>query len=261
MKFALFCGISFAPTMSVLYAVLRWINPCNSGTVGYHLIPSCTNLESEWDTFSKLLLLAICILSFWFYVDAGGSLAISMMAFSFVQVYCLRRCVQHVLSPKVSKEESSTFQGNLSIYRQIQVLSRYYNLAHQDGLVSANLFLVMVGFIIGLYTLIALGFQMTFPQMWFFAVCSQDGILVILLYTTVMGQLYIASNELIAGLKGNICTTSGMTSKEMQITKRCMNSLRPVKCYIGHVNFIDELSPLNFVDFCINQLVSLLMMQ
>ncbi|CAL8120938.1 unnamed protein product [Orchesella dallaii] len=151
MKFALYCGLSFAPFMSFLYAFLRWINPCNSNMFAYAIIPACKTGTSEssqiWTLFSTGLRFMACFISYGIFLDGGGSVAITMMGFGLVQ----------------------------------------------DGLVGANLFLVMSGLIVAAYTLIAIGLKMTILQIAYFATAGQDGVLVTLYYTTVMGQMFASS--------------------------------------------------------------------
>ncbi|CAL8120934.1 unnamed protein product [Orchesella dallaii] len=218
MKFALYCGLSFAPFMSFLYAFLRWINPCNSGMFAYAIIPACntgsSDASQEWTWFSTSLHLMACFISYEFYLDGGGSVVIAMLAFGLVQ----------------------------------------------DGLVGANLFLVMSGLIVAAYTLISIGLQMTILQIAFFATCGQDGMVVTLYYTTVMGQMFASSKQVGECVRSKALSMK-MRASEQAWMRRYVKSFRPIKCYLGHVNYIDELTPLNLLEFCINQTVSLLMIR
>lgn len=49
--------------------------------------------------------------------------------------------------------------------------------------------------------------------------------------------------------------------REMKHFRKSVKCVQPLKVMIGPVNFFDGLSPITFVEFCIDQLVSLLLME
>jgi len=259
-KIVLLCGIGFAPMVTIPYALLRWIIPCNSATLGYFLIPECENFESdlEWGFRSKLMLICISMLAFYCAIDGCGNFAMFLANFSLVQAYCLRRYVQY-LTLLLQKRPSKS-KEYLPIYRQLQILCRYYNLFQQNGLIFSNYFLTCIGLILSSFSLISNGFNLSLFELLLFATVSQDTILVLLIYGTTMGQLYSTSKKFCFNVKKQVLTKR-MSMHDRKWADCYTNSFRPLKCYLGCVNFVDELTPLVMLNLCINQTVSLLMLR
>jgi len=259
MKFALVCGICFALMAHVPYVTLRWIFPCNSATVGYFLIPECGNdapNTGKWATSSTLFLAFICVWTLVVVVDGGGTYSLFLVSYSMAHAYCLRRYVQYFTQGV--KRNPGKWQELLPTYRQIQILSRYYNNIQQGKLIVSNITLLMTGLVISFYTIITLGLEVSVPELVLFATVAQDAVLALVMYNTFMGQLYKASKSVNGLIKASILSTVSVTEDRKWIVKY-LRSFRAVKCYVGYTNFVDELSPLVFLSFCVDQIASLLL--
>jgi len=261
-KFALLSGIGYAPMTAFAIVLMRWNTPCNSSTFGYFLIPECTNdsgISDKWPMTSVIQLGFICALAFWFTVDGNGSFAVFLMDFSFVQAYCYRRYVQYVTKLLVKKPNEAV--NILPYYRQLEILSRYYNVIQQDGLIITNVFLMMLGLIISSYPIISLGLKMSLPQLMFFLTCAQDASVILFMYTTILGQLYRASLQVKECVNERMLLNGEISNVKKKWIGRYIKSFRPLKSYIGYVNYVEQLTPLVMQDTCINQIVSLLLLE
>ncbi|CAL8117884.1 unnamed protein product [Orchesella dallaii] len=94
-------------------------------------------------------------------------------------------------------------------------------------------------------------------------------------YVKWLHFILIAANAslcdvIVFGSAGRVYVTSRDTIRRIQRkpqvqetlwAKRFFRSCPPLKVQLGHVNFFDQLSPLMFVDFSINQIVNLLLVK
>jgi len=167
-KFLLICSIMFSPMVMIPYVLLRWIYPCNSATLFYFLIPACNDSSSGWTILSIITLLGICLVTLYLAYDCGGTCFIFVVDFSLVQVCCLGRYVDWTVGKiMVNPKKALSY---FKYYRQIQILSRYYNLIQQEILVTTNLGLVMSGLILSVFALLSIGLQnISITELVFFA--------------------------------------------------------------------------------------------
>jgi len=119
--------------------------------------------------------------------------------------------------------------------------------------------MTMVAVICNFYMIIALGSQMLGPELFLFPNIAFTSTVVLVVHTTVLSQLYVSSKLVTDVVKKQVLPKLLAKNERKWVEKHCL-SCRPLKCYIGYVNYVDELAPLNFVNFCINQVVNLLML-
>jgi len=107
--------------------------------------------------------------------------------------------------------------------------------------------------IISAYSVISLGFQMPVVKSVFFLSMMHDTILFLIVYTTGMAGLYAASKAGQESLRNDLAKGNSKSFRQFVV------SLPSLKCNIGGKNFVDELTPLVMLDFCINQTLALLL--
>jgi len=259
MKIPLLVGITWPIFSMVPCNLIKLVMPCTSATFGYAIIPECSgpfNSSPNLSFASTLLLICICLFSFWLTLDASGIFALFLQNFSVALAYTLRRYV-HYLSHLLAKE--TDYKSNLRIYRQFQILGRYYNLFQQDGLCTASIFIAMMGFIISTYSLINFGSELSVPELLLFAVIVVDTFLALLFYTTVLGQVKTASATLIDQVKLRKVVKVGSQVDRKWIEK-FVTSFWELKSCMGDGNYVEQGTPLVVLDFCISQVVNLLLM-
>jgi len=260
-KFILVMGICFASTIAFPYSIMQWLMRCNSINFGYFLIPECHNgiQTSPLSWFSGFKLSLLCAGAFWLVIDGSGSFGIFVSAFSLAQAYCLRRYTHYVTCLVVNGPPKNI--RHLIFYRQVQILSRYYNQLQQNKLITVVISGIIVPLILSYYAIISVGlYSISTAELLFFVTVAFDGPVCLTVYTTVMGQLYVESKRVGKKVNGRVLS-SIKGRKQIKWVVRYVKSLWPVKCYIGYNNFVDELTPLNLLSFCANQIVSLLMLQ
>jgi len=259
MKGILACGIGFGVTSTISYAMGRYDLPCNSACFGSLLISKCRNPDQEeWDLLSKILRALFALSHFWFYNDGSGSWALFLTAFSGAQAYSLSRYVQCVDNMVLKSPKKANLY--LPYYRKVQILCRYYNLIQQDGLVIGAIWLLMWGLIVCAYALVAMGTEITSVELSLFIGVVPEFTVILICYANSMGRVYPASTRMKNSVKHKLLT-SDVGGKQRKWIDRYLKSLKPLRCYIGQVNFVEELTPLNLLDFCISQTVSLLMLK
>jgi len=79
-------------------------------------------------------------------------------------------------------------------------------------------------------------------------------------FTTVMVKLYTASNSVTDSVKEQVLMQVGLKVGERKWIERYRMSLPSLKSYIGNVNYVEEITPLEMINFCIDQTVSLLLL-
>jgi len=82
----------------------------------------------------------------------------------------------------------------MKYYRQVQILSRFYNLFQQDLLIILNIGLVM-GLVVSFYTLIYLRSKISLSELALFFTAAQDATLFLLAYRSFLGRLYFVSKQ------------------------------------------------------------------
>ncbi len=140
------------------------------------------------------------------------------------------------------------------MFRQIQLLCYGFNSYHQKYLSVVKLLHMSVFITIGLYALIRLWPILVLPQIIMFATGVIESVVGILLGFGVKAYVYTTSKLVIHNVKK---WKSVQKDKEF---RRIVKSWPILKVHLGSVNFIDEVTAINALDLCCNQVASLLLM-
>jgi len=261
-KYALIIAMVFLPLSYLAFSLMPLDAPCSTNTFGYFLIPECSLPNEQPDqlsTSSTVLLMLISALTFTFAADEFGSFGIFLAVFSFLQ--CINLCAYIKQIGNKLTGDASNLKKNLPYYRQLQILGRYYNLIQQDGLVIMTMVILMLAFIVSFYGMIELGSSGTSSAMELavLAVSGSQAMLFLLLYTTALGKLHVEVSGLCKRIKTQLIPRIS-DKNDKKWVERYVRSCQPLKCYIGYSGFVDELSPLVVNDFCINQIVTLVLL-
>jgi len=244
--------------LCLAYSVVRWTHPCNSGTIGYFLMEECRHSERSlnWSWSSKLQLILVSAITFWLSTDVFGSVVFSFVHLDFAQIYCLLGYMKFVT--RIMITEPSRAAKNLLKYRQLQILNRFHNAIHEDKLIILVLFLMQFEVIICFYALVADGLEASVLRFAIYITVGPICASVLVMYTTFMGRIYCKSKTSSRMIKDSLKVSS---RKEKRWIARVMLSCKPLKCQIGYVNFVDELTPLNLLSFCFVQIANLLLLK
>jgi len=203
MKFIFLCGIVLGGMIGPPYIAMRWMWPCNSATFGFYAIAECKNpTESQgWKGSSIWLLFFICLLMFWLFIDGIGSWSVACVAFSNVPAYCLHRYLKQIEILLEISNSPSKLEACIRMYKQVQILSRFYNLLQQDALVICHIFFLLNAIIICLFMLVSLGVKISLPELALFGTGAQDAVTGLVLYSTCMAKVYSDSKSVKLKLK------------------------------------------------------------
>ncbi|CAL8128789.1 unnamed protein product [Orchesella dallaii] len=252
------------PFIMVGFAVERWIIPCNSATAGYLLFPECDNgIEgpaNDWSLQSQLGLLSILLVTLWMNTDSFSCFGLHLVQFSFLQSICLRNYLTLFAFRLngMSKNKNLSY-NNFLLYRQLQVLNRYYNLIQQNVLLTSMLLLVTNGLVVSAYVMLSNGRSVTFQQLFMFLNGGLNCFLIIVIQFGAMSKLYGESVMTIQNVGKSLAQVTLDPNRSIWIRKY-MRSLTPLKVSLGSVNFMDELTPINLLNFCLMQIVNLLLL-
>ncbi|CAL8068823.1 unnamed protein product [Orchesella dallaii] len=252
--------ILYATITGFCYLMMMWIFPCHLVPLAYFTMPECLNpsYHGDWSTSSRFQLMIIGIIVLGLYIDTGGDLALFLVNFTLVQSYCFYRYVQIV--DQLVSDKPKQAQKHLPLYRQIQILNRYYNVIQKNGLIIAHEYTLIIAIIISVVTLLSLGSNVSLPEFIMHGLSGVDAAIVLVVCNTIMGQMYSASKQFCTKKKDHILSNQ-VGNVQRRWIQRYLKSCAVLKCNVGDVNFIEELTPLVMLDFCINQTVSLLLLQ
>jgi len=109
----------------------------------------------------------------------------------------------------------------------------------------------MIALYLSVFTLASIGSQTIVSKLLLFITIAHDATLGLMIYTSFTSSLYKTSKEAHAKLL--------VVIKNRKWEKKFMESVPPLKCYIGYCNFFDKLTSLKLIGFCFNITVNLLM--
>jgi len=114
--------------------------------------------------------------------------------------------------------------------------------------------------VISVFTLIALGVDVSVPELGLFATAAQDAVVGLVVYTTYMAMVFSESKKVKEKFQDRIFL-QGTIGKERKLLQRTVWSLSPLKCYLGYNNFVENGTPMVFLDLCISKIVDLLLLR
>ncbi|CAL8068825.1 unnamed protein product, partial [Orchesella dallaii] len=245
-------ALFYAIITGLCYFLMMWIYPCHLVPLAYFTMPECLNpsYHGDWSISSRFSLMIICIFVLWLYVDVGGELGMFLVHFTLVQSYCLYRYVK--LVEQLIAAEPKQAQKLLPLYRQIKILNHYYNAIQKNSLIIAHDYILTIAFIISVFALITLGTDVSLPQLIIYGLTGIYTATVLLVCNTIMGQMHSASKQFCTRNKERIFSNE-VGNVQRKWIRRYLKSCAVLKCYIGDVNFIEELTPLVMLNFCISQ--------
>ena len=137
-----------------------------------------------------------------------------------------------------------------AMYRSLQILESQINICCKDFFLSGLLIIVSAVFVLSLFVCIKLNQAIPLPGFLFFPLALFDVCIIILVEYTTAALIWKRSSELLILWKKQ--------SKHKTMFKATLKSLSPFKIKFG-MNFVDSLTPLVILDFCINQTASMLL--
>ncbi|CAL8122148.1 unnamed protein product [Orchesella dallaii] len=263
------CMVS-APILGFAYALQRYINPCSSATFSWILLEECLidPVGGKFGTKSSAFLIIITVFSVWIVLNLIGIFIFQFAEVFYVSSYCI---VSYLKNFRIvlNNCEDHNIQEILRKYRQLQILERLLNGIHQDVITGAMLNMLMVCIIISAYALIHLGCQISIPHLILFFSLLVDCIVTIVLGFGAFALVHTESTVTIKYLKSLLIPelelksfqSVGIGRFQLKMMKTFVASLYILKVRIGNVNFVEKTTPITVLDFCLGQIVNLLLMK
>ncbi|CAL8146805.1 unnamed protein product [Orchesella dallaii] len=248
-------AITTAPTVINLYAIAQWLNPCQPALFLFFTLEECKVLsQPNWKPSSILQLTLLDIFSIWSLWDLSGGCVFLLVPVAFVICFCIRyynRVFGRILQGTTCTEE------NLRFYYKLRILHRHFSKVQEGFIIAALLFVANAYVILGFYMLITFGWSLPLPKIVFFMFCEVDCLLIIIIYCGVFGGLHSETEETLLLFRKRFMPS--LQGKNRKLKDRLVKSFQPLKVAIGVSNYVDKLTPLVMIQFCIDQMVSLLL--
>jgi len=167
-----------------------------------------------------------------------------MAAISFVQAFSFSAYSKYFQKGLNSRSASDRGRCYIAIelYRELQILNRYYNNLQQDVFIYVALFISLTAVIPSAYIVIAFGPMLKVPEFFLFSFAIFNGLVVILLFFTVMANVNSEAVEGIQVVRSKFLPLV-LGKRERKWVEAYWHSLRPLKVYIGSTNFVDKATP------------------
>jgi len=247
---------------SFCYVMQRFMSPCNIATVGYFLLPECSaEFDSSWSSLSLWALGTYCLVVFWLFIDTLGIFVLFLGSISFAHALLIFKYTmyfQKCLEVNLETKSHTTYEV-FSVYRQLQLLTRYFNGLQQKAIIFVVLILGPMCVIFGAYTLIVMGSNLSLPHFTQFFLSLLDGMIVLVICFTVLSKVNTGAEDALQFVTGFV-TPRISPRKSQKWVQVFVKSLKPLQVNMGSVNFVDKLTPFTLLDFSVNQIVSLLLM-
>lgn len=262
------CGYYVAGTIvgtHGLVFVLIWVNPCNPSLVGYNILPECCEPKLRW-TFENNVIKTFLLLGYDIVLSLGAQTLIHVMAIvqclgTTIQVDCLTLYLE-----ELKKARSSTVQRACESFRELQVFGNLNNHIQQGIMTSSVLVAAILCSYFSFTAIILLTKKNPLEQVWipiaFFAIVGPAWFLTIQVTFGGMSGVYKESRRILLTSKCLmvIWLETGLPRQVRSWQKRFFNSCTPIKVKFAAENFVEELTPLNAVDFSLGLVVQLLLL-
>ncbi|CAL8118874.1 unnamed protein product [Orchesella dallaii] len=251
-------------TLPFLYHLELIRLPCMPMHLGYFLAKDICRGEfgmsypSTWsmeEIGAKLLILGVSYFN-WSFLMSGfpAHLSVGLM----LKGHCLRSYILLCRKEMMGSTKVTTTNNKKSktmIFRELQAMSISYRLIYSCYFTVVMMIAIMSVHIISLYSCLKLTKNLPVAMILFYIMSAFDCAFIILLVYGGLADVVKASISLHRDLKGKA---------EIQVDRwfrKFIRSCQIIKVHFGETSFIDEMTPLVFEDFVIQQTVSLLLVK
>lgn len=266
------CGIITSPIAVLCFSMRIWLNPCIPFSLGRHVLQECSyyltenSIQPDLSLISKLWMILICSFCFISFINTCGGYMFSIVQLSYLQCCCFIQYIfifktqcMHLVTHATDFKNSEVL-NLLQVYKQLQVLVRYYNKIQQDAFIVV--FLVFSGYalVLSVFAILHNGYSLTTLQLILFACIGIDGFLAIIVICGAFARLHTKSTDTLKYLQTKFVCSYVTTKKSgFKGVKMTLASFTPLQVNFGSVNYIEKMTPMTMFDFCILQLMNLLL--
>lgn len=145
--------------------------------------------------------------------------------------------------------------GNIRFYRVTQVMEKLMNHVWRKPLMPVLLMAIIIAETTALYVLTTSSSKLPVAILGCFTMIGADFVGVIHVIYRILGLPYLSSKKLIGNVK--LCQKGGNSAW----FKRYLKSCPPLKIGMGDGTFFDRLTPIVIWQFCVDRLISMLLVQ
>ncbi|CAL8109670.1 unnamed protein product [Orchesella dallaii] len=241
-------GLVTGLSVPLLVFLILLANPCQPPFIGSIIFEYANHhcIVSSWP-----LHFAISIANFWMHLDMVLPMVFTMFALFFLSVSCLDdyvECMKRKLQSKCREHLGDT----LFMYRRIQIMEKQLNACFRQQYFPLLLSGMTTLLIFCLYSCIRLHDKIPMPGFSYFPIVALNGIVSVLVMNTKAANVLEHSLDLVVKFRND------PTYKRKHWAKKMAWSLTPLKINFM-MNFVDKSTPLIFINFSLNQVVSLLL--
>lgn len=247
-------------TFPIAVSVLHWLDPLRATLPGYFLLKSSNKNQSESDLLLNALLKpAIFIFNHWIwqfgvnasvFVNSGLTSLATMAIQKHTEIYW-----------QVYKSQQLSLSQKMLAYRKIQVLVGLANVISQEVALTSLIVAGVGTMSAGVAMLIKISWLENPVLVFIFASCMANGTLIISVCLSGMVSVYTESENLLCSkIKRKIIEDMGKCKRDEFWEKRFWKSVPVTKIKFGAANFIEQLTPLNTLNFSINLIVQILLL-
>ncbi len=258
------CAI-YSPVLMQCVAIRFWLQPCVISAPGFVLLKECSQDHANlWNGYTvsgavaSVYWTCVCLLLTWSITILISNQFFVTYQFFFIMASCLRFYIKNLLAHAQNGSKPFRSLDLIKIYRELELMTRLFNRINQNGFISNIIFLLGVSFVISLFAFITIKDAMPILQFVIMASALVQTYICLLVGYGIFGGLYDDSSQTLKAFKSPNFNLG--TRNERKVVTKLIYSLQPLKVMIGSVNFVDKLTPVTLIDFCIQQLVSILLL-
>lgn len=257
------CSIFTPPLTVTLLLVRTFMNPCTPFLPGYFILPECSHVptkDSTWQPTWIVVRALMCIFLYYIVIDVIGFYCIVAFQYLLVQVHCLRshlKKFRNAIELQLQRSGDPS-QINLTIYRELQILTTCYNRIHGDAVIICIVIFAIFALILCLYALICERASLTYLQTILLVCVTIDCILLFTISFRGMAKLYTGSVEVKRLIDSQLVMAQRRYHKR-RMMRMYSRSLRLLMIKVGTIFFFDRLTTFNILNFCINALANMLL--
>lgn len=259
----------FTPAITITSLHIRtFMNPCTPFLPGYFILPECSQIPAEdsalqlqvWITWVAVRAL-MCAFLYYILIDTIGFYCIVCLQFLLIQVHCIRSHLNRFInSIEIQLQPNRNIsQIDLTVYRELQILTIYYNKIQQDAVIICVVNHAVFVLVLCSYALISEREGLTYLQTILLVCVAMDGFLLITVSFRDMAKLYAESVE-VKQLIDSRLVVAQINKCNRKMTRMYSRSFRLLMIKVGTVFFFDRMTTFNILNFCINALVNMLLL-
>ncbi len=213
-----------------------------------------TELKAAWSIQELWTKSIICCVSYfnWCFLVSGSFTQITLVIL--VKSYCMKNYIL-LAGRKIHENNVGTYWKTCLMLREIGIYSSEYRRLFSCYMTCCVILFVMLEHILSLYACLHFGNELPLPMIISFGLgVLNAGIVVIFFYSNLAKVFTTSKYALEIKLK---CGKSEMSPW----FQRFLKSSRIVKISIGDTNFVEPLTPLTVEQFCIEQVISLILVE